>query len=284
MILNNSFIEVSIDNPTLSDGIVAVFFSFAVLAIIISFTIKGIFIYHRKDKSLRRSSPVFNFIILLGLDLIFIALIFYGLTYTTATCFLYAWLLAIGVGLCLSGVLVKSYRIYRIFKNSEATALIISDWKLGKFVILVIICELGLCSLYSFVSGILGPVVIQSSSDIFYKYRICLVPSEAIQFTFLLLIYLFNFLLLISISVFALLTRKIDDSYSEARGIAYAVYCTILFQICFLPLVYTSQDSTGSAMTRYAVTGIIILGNGYLVLTFLFGEKVFRLQKRNAAI
>lgn len=273
----------TIDNPTLNDAIVVVFFSFAVLAIIGSVVLAGIFFHYRQDKLLRRSSPAFNYLIILGMDLIFISLIFYGLTYTSATCFLYAWLLAIGVGLCLSSILVKSYRIYRIFKNSEATALILSDGKLFKFIGLILFCEIVLLSLYSFVSGLLGPVVIQSSSDVFYKYRICLVPSPAIQVTFLLLIYLFNFLILISIALFAFLTRKIDDSYSEARGIAYAVYCTILFQIIFLPLLYTTQDSTSSAMTRYTVTGIIILGNGYLLLIFLFGEKLYKLLRKKQA-
>jgi len=274
---------VTIDNPTLNDAIVVVFFSFAVLAIIGSVVLAGIFFHYRQDKLLRRSSPAFNYLIILGMDLIFISLIFYGLTYTSATCFLYAWLLAIGVGLCLSSILVKSYRIYRIFKNSEATALILSDGKLLKFIGLILFCEIVLLSLYSFVSGLLGPVVIQSSSDVFYKYRICLVPSPAIQVAFLLLIYLFNFLILISIALFAFLTRKIDDSYSEARGIAYAVYCTILFQIIFLPLLYTTQDSTASAMTRYTVTGIIILGNGYLLLIFLFGEKLYKLMRKKKA-
>ena len=141
------------------------------------------------------------------------------------------------------------------------------------------ILEIILLSIYSFVSGVLGPKIIQSGSDIFYKYRICSVPSEAIQITFTILIYSFDALILISVSFLAFLTRKIDNSYSEAKSISYAVYCTLLFQIIFLPLVYTAGDSTDSAMTRYIVTGIIILCTSYLIIFFLFTGKVYELIK-----
>lgn len=272
-------LEVSVDNPTLSDAIVAVFFSFDILALVLSCLIKFLFIYYRHDRIIRKSSPWFNFMILLGIDFILVGFIFYGMTYTTTTCFLYAWLVTLGSGLCLSSVLVKSYRIYRIFKNVEAKALTISDKDLFYFTGIIITIEIILLSIYSFVSGVLGPVVIQSTSDIYYKYRICQVPSDAIQITFTILIYSFNVSILISVSFLAFLTRKIDNSYSEARSIAYAVYCTLLFQIIFLPLVYTANDSTDCAITRYTVTGIIILCTSYLIIIFLFAGKVYKLLK-----
>lgn len=271
--------EVSVDNPTFDDAIVTVFFAFDILALLVSFSIKICFIYFRNDRIIRKSSPWISFMILLGIDLVLIGFIFYGMTYTTTTCFLFAWLLTIGCGLCLASIFLKSYRIFKIFKNAEATAVSISDKDLFYFTGAVIAIELILLSIYSFVSGILGPEVIQSSSDIYYKYRICLVPSDAIQICFTILIYSFNALILFSVALLAFLTRKIDNSYSEARSIAYAVYCTILFQVIFLPLVYTASNSTGSAITRYAVTGIIILCTCNMIIIFLFGEKVYELIK-----
>ena len=217
--------------------------------------------------------------ILLGIDLILVAFIFYGMTYTTTTCFLYTWLLTIGSGLCLSSVFVKSYRIFRIFRNVEAKAILISDKALFYFTISVLVIEIGLLSIYSFVSGLLGPEVIQSTNDLYYKYRICQVPSDAIQLAFTILIYSFNAFILISVALLAFLTRKIDNSYSEAKSMAYAVYCTLLFQIIFLPLVYTSTDSTDSAMTRYVITGIIILCTSYMIIIFLFSSKIYELIK-----
>lgn len=273
------FLEVSVDNPTFNDAIVDVFFAFDVLALILSLLIKVLFIYHRKNRLVRKSSPWFSFLVLIGIDMILVGFIFYGMTYTTTTCFLYTWLVTLGCGLCLSSIFAKSYRIFRIFKNSAATALSISDKDLFYVTGVVLVIEIILLSIYSFSSGILGPVVVQSTSDIYYKYRVCLVPSRAIQITFTILIHAFNIIILILIAILAFLTRNIDNSYSEARSIAYAVYCTILFQIIFLPLVHTSKNSTDSAMTRYIIIGIIILCTCYLIMIFLFGEKVYKLLK-----
>ena len=264
----------------MNDAIVIVFFTFAVLGILISWILKGIYIYYRKSRLFRKSSPWFSFLTLLGIDLIFLALIFYGLTYTTFICFAYAWSLAIGSGLCLANIFIKSYRILRIFKNPQAKALSISDRELFVFTALVVLVEIILLSIYSFSSGLLGPQVIQSSHDIYYKFRICLAPSKAIQICFLIIIYTFNLFILLAVALVAFLTRKIDNSYSEARGIAYTVYCTILFQIVFLPLFYTSGDSTGSAMTRYTLNGIIILLTCYFSMIFLFCGKIVQKYKQ----
>lgn len=279
---NSHLLEVSVNNPTLNDAIVDVFFSLAVLGILLSCTLKIICIYYRKSRVFRKSSPWLSFLILLGLDLIFSSQIYYGMTYTTFTCFMYAWTLALGSGLCLSNIFVKIYRIFRIFKNPKATALHISDQDLLILTSIVLGVEIILLSIYSFSSGLLGPRVIQSSSEIYYKFRICLAPSEAIQKCFLILIYSFNLLILLSIAVLAFLTRKIDNSYSEARGIAYTVYTTILFQIIFLPLFYITGDAAGSAMTRYTLNGIIILLTCYHSMIFLFYDKIygqFKLKK-----
>ena len=273
-------VEVQVDNPTLSDAIVAVFFSFAVLGIAISCILKGIFIYYRKSRLFRKSSPWFSFLTLLGIDFIFSAVISYGTTYTTLTCFYYAWALTIGCGLCLANIFIKSYRIFRIFKNPKAKAISISDTELLVFTAVVLISEIVLLSIYSFSSGLLGPQVIQSSHNIYYKFRICLAPSKAVQLCFLVLIYSFNLFILLAIALLAFLSRKIDNSYSEARGISYTVYGTILFQIIFLPLLYTSGDSTDSSMTRYTLNGIIILLTCYLAMIFLFCDKVIQQFKQ----
>lgn len=270
-------IEVSVDNPSLNDAIVDVFFSFTVLGILLSCFIKGFFIYHRKDRSLRKSSPWFSFLILLGLDFILVAFIFLGMTYTTTTCFLYAWLITIGCGMCLANIYVKNYRIYRIFKNPEAKALSISDKELFTFTSVVMFVEIVLLSIYSFSSGLLGPKVIQSSNDIYYKYRICRVPSDTVQIALTIIIYTFNMGILLCVAVLAFLTRHIDNSYSEARRVAYTIYSALLFQIIFLPLLYTAGDSTGGAMTRYCVTGIIVLCSSYLTMAFLFSDKIYQL-------
>lgn len=266
--------SVSISNPSFDDAIVVVFFSLAVLGILVSCLLKMVFIIYRNEKMIRKSSPLFNFLILIGIDLVLVSLIFYGLEYTTATCFLYAWLLAIGTGLILANIFVKSYRIYRIFRNTEAVALSIPEQQLFAFICGVLLVEIGLLSIYSFASGLLGPQVIQSSSDIYYKYRICLVPSQGLQLSMLISIYLFNLAILLSVALLAFLSRGIDNSLSESRGIAYTVYNTLLFQLTFLPLIYTAQDSAGSALVRYALTGMIILFSCYTALTFLFYDKI----------
>lgn len=259
----------------------AVFFSFAVTGIVAAWLIGAAMVAFRKDPEIRKASPLIGFTILVGIQLILCSLIFAGFTYTRWTCFVIAWSLLLGCGLILGGMLAKMWRIYRIFTNSEAKAVQLSDAKVALITGAVVLVELVLLTLYSFPSGLLGPEVIQSTSDVYYRYRICKVPSHGYQLAWVIVIYVVNGIFVAALAVLSFLTRKIDSSYSEARSTSTAIHSVLSSLLTFLPLIYTSHNSTNSILTQYTVTGIVELLSVYCLLGAIFITRLWPITYRH---
>lgn len=266
-----------IDNPSLSDAVVAVFFSLAIASLIVSVAMKVVLIVYRRKRELRRSSPWIGFFMLLGVDLVLVSLIFSGFTYTTWTCFSITWNLVIGCGLIIGGMLAKSWRIYRIFTNTRAQAISVSDAQMFAVIGGVMVIEVCLLAVYSFPSGLLGPEVVQSSSDIYYRYRTCVVPSPGYQLAMTITFYSVNGLLVLALALLSFATRKIDANYSEARVTTITIYAIITQLLIFLPLIYLSTNSTDCAQVKYAVTAIIEILASWCLMGLLFLPKIWRI-------
>jgi hypothetical protein len=274
--------EVQVDNPTLSDAVVAVFFSFAIAEIVVSLVLKVIFIGFHRDREIRRISPLFCTLVLVGCDMVLSSLILLGFTYTTATCYLMAWQMALGPGLIIGSMLARSYRIYRIFtEKKRADSIRLKDSHLMWIVGGVLVGEVILVAIYSFAGGILVAEVVQSDSDVYYKYRVCSSPSSGVQLGLLIVLWVYNLILLLCLAVLAFLTRGVNAVYSEARGLALSVYSCITLLVIFVPLIYTSVDSTDSIEVQYAVTGMVVLLSVGGVFVFMYGPPMYRLFSRS---
>ncbi len=276
-------VEIPVVNPNFEYAIVVVFFSFSVTGLIFSWLIFIAFIIYRNEPEIRKSSLLIGFGIKLGIDLLFNALISSGVTYTTSICFSITWSLLLGCGLIIGGMLAKTWRIYRIFTNPDAKAIQLTDKRLAIIASFVVALELLLLALYSFPSGLLGPKVVQSTSDIYYRYRICMVPSEAYQLTWIIIIYAVNGTIVVILAILTFLTRKVDAAFSESKSNSLSIYTIISLLIIFLPLLYTSQDSTNSIITQYTVMGIIILCSGYFLLLVVFMPRLWPIIARRRA-
>lgn len=272
--------EIPIVNPSFDYAVVVVFFSLAVVELLWSWLIVGALIAFRQEPEIRKSSPLIGFSIILGINLVLVSLIFSSFTFTTWTCFVIAWSLLLGCGLIIGGMLAKSWRIYRIFTNPDARALRLNDSKVALITGSVLVMELVLLVLYSFPAGLLGPQVFQSTSDIYYKYRICTVPDAGYQLAWLIVIYTANGLIVLSLAWLSFLTRRVDSAFSEAKSTSLAIYtCTALLLI-FLPLLYTSQNSTNSILTQYAVMAIVVLCSTACLLGVIFMPRIWPITAR----
>ena len=95
---------------------VSVFFVVvAVILIVITLGIAGYITYHREHPIVKGTSLVFNLLILLGCLTGFISMFMLLGQPTTSTCTAFSYLNAISIALILCSLLIKTYRIWRIF-------------------------------------------------------------------------------------------------------------------------------------------------------------------------
>lgn len=86
---------------TLNNANGAVFTSLVFLGLVFCVVLHIYFWIYRKEKVVRKTSPIFNQLILFGVDLIFISQILWVIRQMTVTCILKVWFVCIGFGLIM---------------------------------------------------------------------------------------------------------------------------------------------------------------------------------------
>lgn len=256
---------------------------FIVLGLVIALAFSIYFFVNRNEKVIKKTSPLFSQLMLLGIVMCITSQIFWDVSQTTFTCVMKIWLLAIGFGLIMGNLLAKTYRIFKIFSNAKVTSLVIRDVDLLKFTIAVILLEILMLCLYTFPAGLPKPTVIQSQSDSLLKYIECKVPSSFLQTAGIIMLLGVNFLLVLAAVVIAYLTRNVDSAFNESRYIAYTVYVFLLVTIILLPLYYTAGDSKSSVSRQFIIRTIAILVAMYFCLFALFMPKIILVHKAKRA-
>lgn len=270
--------EITFSDPL---GIVALIFIIIGLAMAISFSIY--FFVNRNEKVIKKTSPFFSQLMLLGILLCITSQIFWDVSQSKFTCLVKIWLLAIGFGLIMGNLLAKTYRIFKIFSNAKVTSLVIRDTDLLIFTGSIIVLEIILLSCYSFPSGLPRPVVIQSTSDSLLKIIKCQVPSSFLQTGGTIWLLGVNFLLVLAAVIIAYLTRNVDSAFNESRYIAYTVYVFLLVTIILLPLYYTAGDSSSSNSRQFIIRTLAILVSMFFCLGALFLPKIYLVHKAKKA-
>lgn len=256
---------------------------FIIIAIILVLLCSLYFFVNRREKAIKKTSPIFSQLILLGILLCISSQIFWDTHQTEFTCFTKVWLLAIGFGLIMGNLLAKTYRIFKIFNNARVTSLVIRDIDLLKFTLAVLLMEILLLSIYCFPVGLPRPEIIQSQSDSLLKVFQCRVPSTFMQFFGTISLFTANFILVICAVFVAFLTRNVDSAFNESLYIAYIVYSYFVVAVVLMPLYYTAGDSPSSQSRQFVIRNIGILIPMFFTLFALFGPKIYFVHKAKKA-
>lgn len=224
--------------------------------------------WNRKDKVVKRSSPVF--VLLIGSGIVFVLiggiLLTVGLT-SSAMCILYVFFLILGLTLIISSLMAKTWRIHKIFNNTDASALHISDRKLLLFPATMMTLSLIFCIIYCFATG---PLILDrqyGEDNPFYVFDLCSASTSWFQTFAIIFFYSYFFILFAITATLAFLTRHAHAHYRESKSIAMIIYIYLCMGIIYIPLYYVQGDSTDSQNTRLAITCINI---GILMLATLF--------------
>lgn len=267
-------------NPDLSYAVVDVFFGLSIVYLIIAAVMFIFFIYHRKHSEIRKGAPIITLVMLVGVAGLALSQLFMSLGKTGTTCALIIYFYRLSSVLLLVGVLVKNYRIYKIFNNKSANALVLTEIKLLSAIGIVFIFYVIWLTVIVAALGF-GPALKQSSKDEYYQYIVCTVPYKTWNAIIDISLQVTQIIPLIASLILAWLTRGISAEYTESGKLA--AFATIVFAslIIFLPLDYTLEDESQSALLRYVVYVEYLSITIISAFTLLFAPKIYALYKHN---
>ena len=247
---------------------------------VLALAVGGWLIYRWNHKILRRSSPLFLLLIIVGILLVLTAGIIMsaGLS-SSAMCILYVFFLVTGMTLILANLLVKNWRIYKIFSNRRADAVQLSDLQLLAITAFLVVLIWIQFFVYSFAGGTIALTRLQGKDNPFYVFDLCESPTAWFQTFQIIAYYVFFAILVVTTGVLGFLTRKAHAGYSESRNIALIIYIYVCMAIIFIPLYYVQGLSTNSQDTRYVIVSISMLILMLATLLILFLPKILLIER-----
>jgi len=181
------------------------------------------------------------------------------------------WFGGVGFIIVYSAILVKNYRIWRLYSNARLEILPISNsYLLLRGILPMIIIELIILIVWSCVSPIHTEISNNASLQPNQLQIVCTLNRNS----YILLGFFIGFkALLITFGVYlGYRTRNVSDNFNETQAIGLATYLTVVISIIALALCF-GTDINPTANAAIPVFSIIVVISTTLVL--LFFPKVF---------
>lgn len=232
---------------------------FAALGIVFSCVMGALTFRYRDNKAIVASSPLFLYIMLFGSVVLYTSIFTWNLTTSDALCMIHWWLLGCGFCFMYLGLLVKAWRISRIFNKSHLAVIRISNQDLLIIVGGGLLIEVILLVVWTAVgpskSITLPTDPLRPSLD----YMTC--TSSKTGEIILILAGIYKLGLIIVGVALSIQTWRIKlKIYNESRSIAFSMYNLFFFLV--LAIIVQLVINTGSQrVAQYVVrSAVIILG------------------------
>ncbi|KAL7748321.1 hypothetical protein RI367_006280 [Sorochytrium milnesiophthora] len=230
--------------------------------------IAAVYVRYIKHPVIKRSSPRIVLPMLLGICIGHLSIFTtYGLP-SRASCILDAWMLPICFSLVFSNLIIKSYRIYRIFASSRR----IKPLSDGGALLLSTGIMLLQCIALA-VWTVVDPPAPRVATLYAGSYAwTCSSASDSIQSTVITALCVYNgFWLLVGFAL-AYLTRSLPSDFQESKYIAMSAY-TITFVCAFtLPVL---RISVIPPSVQVPLKGLAVFVSLTTVNALLFGPRVY---------
>jgi hypothetical protein len=253
---------------------VCVFFGIAIFEVVVCLILLVFLIYHRNNRCIRQTAFLITLTMLFGVIGLALVQIFLSFGATNAWCTINIYLFRISMNLVLMSLLVKNYRIYKIFTNKKAAAVSLSESRLLIYIGLSVVFYVIFLTVFVVALGF-EAVLKKSSTNMFYQYIQCAIPNQTWNYIFKISLEIFLILQVFASLVLAWLTRNVQTEYRESRRL-FAI-STIIFValIIFVPLSYTLKDSTDLQILRYVINVELLTVAIVSIVALLFAPIVF---------
>ncbi|KAJ3091755.1 hypothetical protein HK102_013522 [Quaeritorhiza haematococci] len=234
------------------------------------------FSVHWEHPVVKRSSPLFCNLMLVGILMIYADLFLWAGEQSQPLCIIKIWIPLIGFALTMGPMLAKTFRIWKIFENAAIRSRHLLNKHLLVMSGVVIGIEVLLLAIWTGVDPV-RPVVSESGVDasILYSYEKCYGNSGPFQNAMLAVIAVYNMLLLLFGSFLSYKTRNVHSTFNESRYIGYSMYNLTLCGGVLLPIYLYIGEGPGWVVRTYIIRSLATLFAITACMIILFGPKVY---------
>ena len=257
---------VNIDTP------LSIFFTFvSCLGFLADVLFFGVFFKFREHKLIKASGREMCYFMFFGIGFIFIVPLFSLTKPTSSLCYVRRFIMAISFTICYAPLLMKMWRIHRIFKNANQLRRINPVGLIGRrsllFITVALIAMQGL--LCALVFNTAPPKLVEK----FYLERNELVLECTFERSAFAIYFIYNVILMLSCTFYAFLTRHFPKNFNEAMYIGITMYLTCAVWIVFFA-TFLNADYSISRVYWLSGSSLVI---GWVTLVGLFAPKLYQL-------
>ncbi|CAF3528754.1 unnamed protein product [Rotaria socialis] len=187
------------------------------------------------------------------------------------TCFFIRIGVSLSLTICLAALLTKTNRLARIFNNKQRIAQISCLSPRSQLGICTGIVSVQLIGVLLWI--LISPPSVKLKSEVKHNQRrlilVCQTDNEYIAGS---LIY--NMLLVISCTLYAIKTRHIPENFNEAKHIGFAMYSICIIWLAFIPIFFGLRSSDNWFRIQFVTLAICLSLSATIILICLFAPKL----------
>ena len=247
-------------------GITAVVFS--VGGISLTTVVIGIFVHHNKRPIVKASGRELSYLMLLGIDMCFAAAIIFLCPPSKLVCGVQRFIAGLSLSLCYASLLLKTNRLYRIFRNATLSTTRPSlTSPISQVTIALSITSIQV--LLGVVWSIGAPPEVYRHYPIDEDYVMLFCNTDASIMNVNLCVCL---VLMLACTWFAFKTRNFPKNFNESKSTMLTMYASCFVWGVFLPIFILSNNEDNYTRTYTIVLFCDIIA--YVTLAGLFGPKI----------
>eukprot|EP01104_Vermistella_antarctica_P020502 TRINITY_DN8786_c0_g1_i1.p1 TRINITY_DN8786_c0_g1~~TRINITY_DN8786_c0_g1_i1.p1 ORF type:complete len:1027 (+),score=261.18 TRINITY_DN8786_c0_g1_i1:380-3460(+) len=230
-----------------------------------------IFIY-RDRKAISYASPIFSYIILIGLIIAYAAVYPFIVEPTDAACIVRPVLFLLAFAIVLTPLIVRNYRLWKLFSNKGYKVLTISNVQLLVATAIIVAMEICIIILWLAWSTPSWHWHYDDDTD---DERIKTCTSDHTD-VMLGIAAGFNGIMILCALFLAFKTRGVAEGFNEAKFVAIIIYAIAFASVLLFPLVILTDDP--SFRIALTCTGLVVCAT--IVYLCLFVNKFYVLATK----
>jgi hypothetical protein len=239
------------------------------IGVLLCFALMILFAAWRDRPQVIAASLLFVELIIFGAAMIYASLYFWTLETTTAMCNLRFWFAGVGFVLMFSALLIKTWRVWRIFHERSLKMIKLTNVYLLKIMAVALAIEIAVLTIWSAVSTPQSQTIIVDIHRPILNYRTC-TSTNSLPFAIILIVY--KAFLIVAGVVLGFWSRKIRSEYNESKFILIAMY-NITFSAIILLVLFAIQLS--DRYIDFLIRSIAIIWGVTATLCILLIPKIY---------
>lgn len=263
-----SCLQIDPVHPGTSSPVIAIIFCTSSAGIFSTIWVISTYVRHRNVRVIKAASLELSFLQLGAIVFGYFTMIIYTRRPTDLICGSSYFMFSLSFNGLYAPLLIKTIRIYRIFKyatQGRRALRMVSSYSQVLLTLLIILGQILICCLVTVLSRPKARLYSNSKTDKCVELY-CDVTLPGFQ-----CFIVYNLTLVCLCTVFAIKTRKLPDNFNESRFISMCVFTTLVIWLAIIPSFLTASRE----YLRSLLLAAALLLNHSVALIFLFISRIY---------